>query len=172
MEKLYVLAGKARSGKDTMALFMENCLKEKGKKVIRLSYGIYPKYYAKLICNWDGKDETKPRSFLQKISVESRDINKGYVTRRMEEDINILKDYFDVIIITDSRLKEEVEMPKEKFKNVITIKVTRPNFKSPLTKKQQENIIETALDNYNNYDYIMENSGTLEEFKEKIKGIL
>ena len=172
MEKLFLLAGKARNGKDTVGEILKETYEQKGKKVLKLSYGVWPKYYGKLICHWDGNEETKPRSELQKISVESRHINPNYVVRRMEEDINILKDSFDVIIITDARMPEEVEMPKLKFKQTVTIKVERPNFVSPLSNKQQDSIIETALDNYDSYDYKIENSGTKDDLREKVQNLI
>lgn len=165
MEKLYVLSGKPRHGKDTVAKILEKIYE--GKKIIKLSYGVYPKYYVKEICGWDGKDETKPRTKLQEISLKAREKNPNYMVRRMEEDINILKDYVDIIIITDARLPEEVEMPKEKF-NAKTIKVIRTNFESPLTENEQNHILETSLDNYNNFDYIIKNDGDISSLFEKV----
>lgn len=172
MEKLYVLAGKARQGKDTVAEIMEDFYKKQGKKVIRLAYGTSPKQYGKILSNWDGKDETKPRTLLQEIAIESRKVNPGYIVKRMEEDINILSNYFDIIIITDSRMPEELAMPKEKFKESVFIKVTRPNFISPLKPSEKTSIIETSLDNYEDYDYIIENEGTLEELRIKVEKLI
>ena len=172
MEKLYVLAGKARSGKDTTSEILDEIYTSKGKKVIKLSYGYYPQYYGSLICEWDGKEETKPRTELQNIALESRKINPGFIVRRMEEDINILQKYADIIIITDSRMPEEVNMPKAKFKETITIKVERPNYESPLTKVQKTSLIETALDNYHAYDYTIQNEGSLDDLKNKINNII
>ena len=103
MEKLFVLAGKARSGKDTTALIIEEYYND--KKVIKRMYGKWLKDYAMMISDWSGSDEDKPRALLQELGVKSREINPGYTIRRMEEDINILKDYFDVIIITDTRME-------------------------------------------------------------------
>ena len=120
MERLYVLAGKARSGKDTTADFMEKYYKD--KKIIRLMYGAGVKIYATLLSSWNGSEEDKPRELLQRIAVDSRKVNPDYTIKRMEEDINILKDYCDIIIITDARMPDEVLMPKEKFKEAVTIK--------------------------------------------------
>ncbi len=170
MEKLFVLAGKARSGKDTTADIIEEYYKN--KKVIRRMYGAWLKEYAMLISNWSGSDEDKPRSLLQQLGVKSREINPGYTIKRMEEDINILKDYFDIIIITDTRMENEITMPKEKFKECITIKLERPNYQSELSTKEKNNITETALDNYHNYDYILINDGSIDDLKTKITNIL
>jgi len=168
MEKLFVLAGKARSGKDTTADIIEKYYKD--KKIVRLMYAAPVKNYAKIISNWDGSEKDKPRDLLQEIAVNSRKINPGYTIRRMEEDINILKEYFDIIIITDTRMLDEITMPKEKFKETITIKLERKNIK--LSEKQKNNITETALDNYNDYNYIVLNNGSLEELENKIIDII
>lgn len=172
MEKIYIMAGKARNGKDTVSAMLDEIYTKKGKKVIKVSYGVYPKKYGKFLCNWDGNDETKPRTELQKISVESRKINPNYVVRRVEEDINILSDYCDIIIITDARMKEEIYNIKNKFKNAISIKVERPNFESPLTEEEKNHIIETALDNYDKYDYVIKNNSTIENLKQKVLNII
>lgn len=169
MEKLFVLAGKARSGKDTTADIIENYYKD--KKVIRRMYGRWLKDYAMMISDWSGSDEDKPRSLLQELAVKSREINPGYTIRRMEEDINILKDYFDIIIITDTRMKNEIVMPK-KFKEAITIKVERPNYESALTDREKANITETALDSYSDYDYKIINDGTVTELEVKVTKLL
>ena len=166
MEKLFLLAGKARSGKDTAADYIEEYYSD--KKVIRLMYGGWIKEYAVMLSDWGGSEDDKPRELLQQIAVQSRKINPGYTIKRMEEDINILKDYCDIIIITDARMPEEVMMPKEKFKETITIKVWRNNFETSLTEKQQKDITEIALDNFDNYDYVLENDGSLDDFKEKV----
>ena len=170
MEKLFILAGKARSGKDTTADIIEKYYKD--KKTIRLMYAKWLKEYAMVISNWKGQEEDKPRTLLQEIGVSSRKINPGYTVRRMKEDINVLKDYFDIIIITDSRMPEEITMPKESFKETITMKLVRDNFESELSQKEKSNITETALDEFNDYDYIIENDKTIEDLEEKINKIL
>lgn len=170
MEKLFVLAGKARSGKDTTAAIIEEYYA--GKKVIKRMYGKWLKDYAMMISDWSGSDDDKPRSLLQELGVKSRKINPGYTIRRMEEDINILKDYFDVIIITDTRMENEITMPKEKFKECITIKLERPLYESELSKKEKANITETALDGYNDYDYVILNDGTIDDLKVKVIDVL
>ena len=63
-------------------------------------------------------------------------------------------------------------MAKEKFKETKTFKIVRPNFESTLSNKEKNNITETALDNYKEFDYVIENDGTLDEFEEKIIQLL
>ena len=63
-------------------------------------------------------------------------------------------------------------MVNKNFDNVYKIRIERPSFENNLTKDERKHITETALDNYNDYDYIIENSGTLEELNEKVKKIV
>ena len=66
--------------------------------------------------------------------------------------------FYDFIIITDSRLKEEIEIPKNKFNNIITIRINRNNTDNNLTQEQKNHITEIDLDNYNDFDYIIDNN--------------
>ena len=41
-----------------------------------------------------------------------------------------------------------------------------------LTESQKKEVSETALDNYTDYDYFIDNNGTLEELESKAKALL
>lgn len=68
-------------------------------------------------------------------------------------------------IISDVRFPNEVKAIKKK--NGILIRVERESIN---TEDQHES--ETALDNYNDWDYIIQNNGTIEELTFKINEIL
>lgn len=69
-------------------------------------------------------------------------------------------------IISDVRFPNEVEAIKDR--NGIIIRINRNNslFKSVVHES------ETALDNYDNFDYIINNDGTIEELTFKVREIL
>ena len=90
----------------------------------------------------------------------------------MIQDIEIYSYYFDVIIISDARLVEELDYPKNKFKNVNLINIVRPNYDNGLTDEQKKSLTESALDSYDDYDYRLINDGTLEDLKYKIINML
>ena len=90
----------------------------------------------------------------------------------MIEDIEVYSYFFDVITISDARLKSEVIKPKEVFNNVITVRITRPDFDNGLSLEQQNHITEIDLDDYSEYNYKLINDKTLFELKEKIKNIV
>lgn len=166
--KIFVIAGKARHGKDTVASMIKNIYKD--KKVINLSYGSYIKEYAKKISDWDGSEETKPRELLQTLGTEviRKNIDENFFIKRLCDDIRVYSYYFDVITISDARFPSEIETPKKLFENVISVKVERDNFSSSLTSEQMKHSTETALDNYDNYDYIIKNDGRIEDLEDKV----
>lgn len=172
--KIYVISGKARHGKDTIALDLKEIYEAKGLKVINLAYGSYIKEYAKRISNWDGLEETKPRELLQELGTEviRKKIDKDFFVRRICEDIKVYSYYFDIITISDARFPNELEWPKKMFDNVINIRVIRNGYDSILSEKEQKHLTEVALDEYNNYDYVIYNDGTLEDLKKKVSEVV
>lgn len=172
--KIFIISGKARHGKDTTAMYMNEIYTKKGKKILNISYASYIKEYAKKISNWDGSDETKPRELLQQLgtTVIRQNIDELFFVKRVLEDIDVYSYFFDVITISDARLKPEVIMPRQKFKNVFAIRVVRPNFDNGLTLEQQKHITEVDLDDYKEYDYYLVNDGSLEDLKSKVQNIV
>ena len=172
--RIYVISGKARHGKDTTALDIKEIYEEKGLKVINLAYGSYVKEYAKRISNWDGNEETKPRELLQELGTDiiRKQIDNDFFVRRICEDIRVYSYYFDIITISDARFPNEMEWPKKNFDNVINIRVIRDGYDSVLSEKEQKHLTEVALDEYNNYDYVIHNDGTLDDLKVKVLDVV
>ena len=80
------------------------------------------------------------------------------------------KKYFDVIIISDARFVEEINCIKEKYLNTKVINITGRTNK--LTEIEKNHITETALDNYDLYDFKIENTSSIEELEEKVLKII
>lgn len=172
--KIFILAGKSRHGKDTTADFIRNYYEQKGLKTINLMNSYYLKDYIKRITDWDGSDETKPRELLQQLGTDLiRDqIDEYFFIRRVMEDIEVFSYFYDVITISDVRMPYEIDLPKEKFDRVTTIRVVRPNFENGLTNEQMTHRTETSLDHYDQYDFSIMNDGTIEELKIKVENLL
>jgi dephospho-CoA kinase len=172
--KVIIISGKARTGKSTVANIMKDYFDEKGLKAIILAYARYIKMFAKDVSNWDGSEEAKPRALLQEIGTDiiRKKIDNDFFVRRMTEDIKLYSYFMDVAIISDARFIDEIEYIKKHFKNTITINIVKSNLETDLTKKEQTHPSETSLDNYNKYDYILDNDGSIKELKEKIISII
>ena len=154
--KIFLISGKARSGKGEISNIIENYYKE--KKCITISFAYYLKDYVKRITNWDGSEKTKPREMLQQLGIEliKNQIDDKLLINRILQDIEVFSYFYDIIIISDARLIDEIESIKEKYKDSILIRVIREE-SNDLTIDQKKHITETALDNYNNFDYIVSN---------------
>ena len=169
--KIFILSGTARSGKNEAARLIE--LYYKDKKSITISFGYYIKDYAKRISNWDGNEETKPRELLQQLGIEliKNKIDNKLFINRVLQDIEVFSYFYDIIIISDARLVDEIETLKYKYNNSISIRINRDNFDNGLTLQEKSHITETNLDNYHNFDYEIENK-SYEQLKEGIERIL
>ena len=154
--KIFLISGKARSGKGEISNIIENYYKE--KKCITISFAYYLKDYVKRMTDWDGSEDTKPRELLQQIGIEliKNKIDDKLLISRILQDIEVFSYFYDIIIISDARLIDEIESIKEKYKDSILIRVIREE-SNDLTKDEKKHITETALDNYNNFDYIVSN---------------
>lgn len=171
--KIFIISGKARVGKDTTGGYLKEFYESIGKKVISLAFADYIKMYAKRISDWDGSEETKPRTLLQELGTDliRNKIDEYFFINRMIEDIKVYSYFFDIIIITDARLTKEIISIKDNFKDVISINIERPNLESELTDKEQKHITETELDGFNGYDIVITNDGTLEDLRKKVDNL-
>ena len=170
--KIYLVGGKARSGKDTISDFLEEKLKKEGKKVCRLQVGTYIKFYAQKYFGWDGREETKPRELLIDLgtNVIRNKIDENFHINRLLEDLKVLSFYYDYFIVSDIRFPVEIEKVKESYADVVTIKMIRES--DELTSDQKKDRTETSLDEYNGFDYVIINDKSLEDLKETAIKIL
>ncbi len=149
--KIFILSGKAKSGKNYVA----DIISDYYKNSIQISYAYYLKQYVKKMTNWDGEEATKPRDLLQSLGIDLiKKIDKELLIRRVMEDIKVYSYFFDVIIVTDARLKEEIDIPKKLFK-CTTIRINGKD--NDLTLEQKNHITETDLDDYK-FDYVINNT--------------
>lgn len=173
---IFLIAGRARHGKDTIAAMIREYYLKQGLMPERIQFSYYIKDYTKRLTAWDGTEETKNeiRGFMQELGTEivRKQIDEDFFIRRLCEDIQVYSFFCDVLTISDVRFPREIETVKATFPRVITIFVERSNFDSPLNENEKKHETETALNNYHNYDYMIKNDGTIEELKEKVIQLL
>lgn len=172
--KVYMISGKARNGKDTLAGFMKKYFDENGKKACIMHIGNYIKHFAIDYFGWDGSDETKPRTLLQQLGTEiiREKMNKPlFFTTRLVEDMEVLSNFYDVILVADVRLPLEFDEIGKVYPDMIKMHITRPELVSNLSATEQKHITETALDEYKDYKYDVVNT-TLEELEKEAKRIV
>ena len=117
--KVILISGKAGSGKDEVAKLLKMYL---GNAVIT-KLAKYIKLFAAEMTDWDGKEDDKPRTFLQEMGDNLRLLDKNFLTKRMVEDLKLYEKFYDYVIISDVRLVNEIEYIKANYLNVVTIRV-------------------------------------------------
>lgn len=157
MKKVYILNGVGTSGKGAFAEFI-------GKYIPTYKYSIVdlPKEAAKLLGWYGGKTE-KDRRFLSDIL----DLSSEYGDAPFRDVLSIVTDFKnnlieDEVLIIDMRDPKDIARAVETF-GAETILIRNPN-----VKKIKSNHADRDVENYN-YDYIIENDGTLEHLERTAK---
>jgi hypothetical protein len=155
------VGNKARVGKDT---FAEYVVRKHGGRVIRIAAGVYET--VSRIQEYLGVPREKKPELLQAVGTACRNVygEDIWVSRALDEIKAAGPD--ENIIITDLRFKNEYrELKKAGFTTVRINRPGRPQDRDP------NHISEVDLDDVE-FDYTIENDGTLEEFYNKIDFII
>ncbi len=157
--KLYLICGKARAGKDTFAKLIKQEEEKNNKKVciLKLTAPLYS--WAEDYFNYDKEKDEKPRELLQTLGYDILQLKlkkKDFILDYLITTIEVLDNYYDVGLITDGRLVHEIEVLKEKYPNIKTILLTNKQ-DNKLTNKEKNHQTEIDLDDYKDFDYIVEN---------------
>ena len=160
--KIFVIGGKAKTGKNTFGEYLREQLKDYGYKpcVMHITEPLYA--YAKNYFEYDEIHDEKPREFLQKMGTEiirEKLGKKDFLLNRLYEDIEILSNFFDTFIITDARYINEFEGIKKKYVDVVNIRLERNNYDDQLTDEERQHITEKEIDRYHDFDYVIVNKG-------------
>ncbi len=157
--KLYLICGKARAGKDTFAKLIKQEEEKDNNKVciLKLTAPLYS--WAEDYFNYDKEKDEKPRELLQTLGYDILQLKlkkKDFLLDYLITTIEVLDNYYDVGLITDGRLVHEIEVLKEKYPNIKTILLTNKK-DNKLTNKEKNHQTEIDLDDYKDFDYIVEN---------------
>ena len=150
---------KMRSGKDTAVDYL--ITKYGGKKITFAKYLYQSLFSTQEIFNFPIE---KDRKYLQIVGDWARNKDKNvFVNLALKEiENNIQNNNF---FCNDLRFINEYE--KLKSNGWICIKIIRN-----VTNEQSSHHSENELDNINNWDYIIENNGSLEDFYKNIDDII
>ncbi len=157
--KLYLICGKARAGKDTFAKLIKQEEEKDNNKVciLKLTAPLYS--WVEDYFNYDKEKDEKPRELLQTLGYDILQLKlkkKDFLLDYLITTIEVLDNYYDVGLITDGRLVHEIEVLKEKYPNIKTILLTNKQ-DNKLTNKEKNHQTEIDLDDYKDFDYIVEN---------------
>lgn len=169
---IFLISGKARSGKDSTA---DVIMKKLNGKSTKIAMADYLKYIAIKYYNWNGEKDEVGRSLLQRLGTDKIREQLGWDTFHVErvcQDIRIIEDKYDYVFVPDVRFKNEVYYTQAKFPyNTTTIHVERLGFESPLTEEQQQHRSENDLNGFT-YDYEIKSESGLNKLEEQIDLVL
>lgn len=153
---IFITNGMARCGKDTFAMFL-------GEFVPTLKYSSIDKVKSIAnLCGWNGGKTEKDRKFLSDLKVltsEYSDMSFNDVFSKISE---FDRDNVHSVMLIDIREPKEIEKIK------IMVDVGTILIKSDRVPTINSNMADANVFNYD-YDFVIENNGTLEEFREKVR---
>ena len=165
--KIFVIAGKAGSGKGEVSRLIKEYYTYKMQNTVITEYSKYLKNFAIELSDWDGNPNNKPRKYLQELGDKIRRYDNKFFINRMVEDIKIYEEFVDNVVIDGARFPNEIEEIKLNFDNVYSIYVENQHDVSKLSIEEQSHITETALEDYKEFDYILAND-KMELLKDKV----
>jgi hypothetical protein len=187
--KVVLISGKKQHGKNAISDILKKELSAKGCNVIEMAFADPLKKMAQEIFRltphqiWNGAEKEKldhrwgmtPREIMQKLGTEvGRNINPNVwvlnLCYRIQE-ANFEKNCPNqtVVLVSDTRFPNEVEIPKKILSEIATIRVNRPGMPAtPFDSHPSE----TSLDDYNGWDYLVNNFGTLEDLRKQCLDII
>ena len=174
--RIFLIAGKARSGKFCVAQCIKKYFDQKNEKTIVTEYSKYIKLFACEMLDWEFNTEPKPRKFLQNMGTFIRNnLNQpNFLVERMLEDIKIYAKFYNNIIISDVRFPDEIDKIKINYPESYSFYIINEHGNYDLTKEEANHESEHALDEYNDFDYIIvnDNKKDLERKMQEILGDL
>lgn len=163
-KKIIVISGKQYSGKDTVANILLEMLPN--FKLAPLADAIKIEFSEEKNLSFNEVERNKPlyRAELIVLGNKRRSEDPNYWIKKV---INTDDD----IIISDARLIHEIET----FEKHGAIKIRVESKREERAKRgklvKEDDVTETDLDNYKDWDYVIENNGTYEQLKKKVEKI-
>ena len=155
-KRIYITNGMARCGKDTFAAFLNEFI-----PTLKYSSIDRVKEIAKM-CGWDGGKTERDRKFLSDLKMLTSAYSDMPFNAIANKVVEFLEDDKHQVMLIDIREPEEIQKAKELLgANTILIANNRVEHIS-------SNVADANVFNYT-YDYVVENNGTLDEFRENVR---
>lgn len=163
-KQIFIINGSGRVGKDTFVKFITIEMAQITKKirsVENVSSVDEIKNIARML-GWKGGKSEKDRRFLSDLKVLTSKYN-GFPFKSIKSKVEEFRqDDTTNILFLHIREPEEIQRAVDEF-GAKTILIKRDNVKHITSNMADKNVF-----NYE-YDYVIENNGTKEEFKEKAR---
>lgn len=164
MKNILVISGKQYSGKDTLAKILLE--KMPGFKRIGIGDAIKIEYGKQKNLTFEQieKDKHLYRSDLIELGNWGRAKSPKYWLEKISD--------MDKIIIPDVRMEFEADFFKQKGAFLIRVESTKENRNKRGTLIRENDPTETALDNYKNWNMVVENNSTYEALIQKADKVI
>ena len=143
--RIFLVAGKAGSGKGEVAKLIKEYYIYKLESCVITEYSKYLKNFVKELTDWDGNNRNKPRKELQEMGDKIRAVDEKYFVNNMIDDLKVFETLVDNVVVADVRFPQEIEDIKLNFDNVYSIYVENQFSESDLSIEEQSHKTETAL---------------------------
>lgn len=161
---IIAISGKAQSGKDTIGACLVN---QHG--FIRVASADALKRIAMRTFNWDGAKDARGRKFLQDLATAVRGYDPDFWINITLQEIErmcrpMVAGKVEDFVITDVRYKNEADLLKKA--SAVLIRIERKGI------ELFDHESETQLDNYEDFDYVIGNNGSIYDLEERVTAIL
>ncbi len=155
-KQVIIINGTGGSGKDTFVGFCSEFA-----NVTNISSVDKVKEAANILVGWNGEKDEKSRKLLVDLKRLSLDYN-DYPTQYIKEQYDIFKNNKSEVLFIHIREIDEIEKIK-KLLDAKTLLITNSRVALIMSNSSDANVLKYE------YDYKIENDGTLEELKQKAK---
>jgi len=160
--KIFMISGKAGSGKSTFAGFCKYLYDN--TKIIPIASSIKDIAYQ---MGWDGNKDAKGRKLLIEIGRIGREYDPDTWISKL---VRKLDDSYDLVCIDDWRFKNEYEFVCNYVDaDIVTIRIIR-DYVDPYIDPTDPS--ENDLDDFNKFDYIVYNNSTFDVLRKTCGHIL
>jgi len=160
--KIFLISGKAGSGKSTFAGFCKEHFSN--TQVMPIASSI--KSIAREM-GWDGNKDAKGRKLLIELGKIGRDYDPDMWIRKLVDNIDTR---CGLVCVDDWRFKNEYEyIYNHTDADIVTIRIVR-DYIDPYADPNDPS--EKDLDDFHGFDYVIYNNSTLDALRERAKQIL
>lgn len=165
--KIFLICGKSGSGKGEVAKLIKEYFVYKKQNTVITEFSKPLKTFAKELTDWNGELETKPRGYLQGLGDQIRSIDEKFFINNMLNDLRMYEHFTNNVVISDVRFPQEIDEIKLAYDNVYALYVENNFSQSKLSIAEQMHKTETALDKYEDFNYIIVND-VYESLRDKV----
>jgi len=167
MAKIITFSGRARSGKNLSASLIRKGLEKKGVRCFEAAFADWLKCLVAKNFDYDEDKKSEYRTLLQEFGTDKvRLIDKDFWVKIVSMTIDLLKDEYDVFLLTDARFENELDHTVFSHEHQIyNVLVKRDGFHD-LTRKQERHSSEQLAERDPDlFDCVIRNDGNLEDLE-------